>query len=149
MTTALETPKASPRTRVGLAAGLVGAVVVLAVVAAASILFGSRAIDLGRAAETDLTVILDMRVPRTVLGVLVGAALAVGGALLQGVARNPLADPGVLGINAGAAVAVVGGILLVGAQTAGAYVWFAFLGAATATVLVYGIASFGREGRSR
>ena len=60
--------------------------------------------------------------------------------------RNPLADPGIMGINAGAAVAVVTAIMLFGVQTAGGYVWFAFAGAGIATVLVYGIASFGREG---
>ncbi|MET1015590.1 MAG: iron chelate uptake ABC transporter family permease subunit [Leifsonia flava] len=132
--------------RVGLAAGLVIAVVALALACLASVAIGSRVIDPFNGSATDLSVVLDMRIPRTILGVLAGAALALGGTLLQGVARNPLADPGIMGINAGAAVAVVVAIVLFGSQTSTASVWFAFLGAGIATVLVYLIASFGREG---
>jgi iron complex transport system permease protein len=85
-------------------------------------------------------------VPRTLLAVVVGAALGLGGTILQGVTRNPLADPGIMGINAGAAAAIVTGVLVVGTVGLSTYVWFAFLGAGVATVAVYGIASFGREG---
>jgi iron complex transport system permease protein len=98
------------------------------------------------APSADLAVLRDMRLPRTILAIAVGAALALGGALLQGVARNPLADPGIMGINSGAAAAVVAGVLAVGALPIGATVWLAFAGAAIATVLVYGIASVGRDG---
>ena len=129
-----------------VAGGLILSVLALLAVCAASVLLGSRTINTAALAQTDLTVILDMRVPRTVLGLLAGAALAVSGTLLQGVARNPLADPGIMGINAGAAVAVVTGILVLGRQATGASVWLAFLGAGAATALVYTIASFGREG---
>ena len=65
---------------------------------------------------------------------------------MQGVTRNPLADPGLLGINAGAALFVVLGISIVGLTTLTAYVWLGFAGAAIATVLVYAVASLGREG---
>lgn len=92
------------------------------------------------------TVVREMRVPRTLLGVTVGAALGLSGAILQGITRNPLADPGIMGINAGAATAMVLGIVLLGTQTVGTYIWLSFLGAGAATVLVYGVASFGREG---
>jgi iron complex transport system permease protein len=129
-----------------IAGGLLLSAGALLVVCVASVMLGSRTINIGDLAESDLTVILDMRLPRTVLGVLAGAALAVSGTLLQGVARNPLADPGIMGINAGAAVAVVTGILVLGDQAAGANVWLAFLGAGAATAAVYTIASFGREG---
>ena len=84
--------------------------------------------------------------PRTLLGISVGVALGLGGTILQGVTRNPLADPGILGINAGAAAAIVLGATLLGAAPMGVHVWLAFAGAGIATVLVYGIASLGREG---
>ena len=84
--------------------------------------------------------------PRTLIGIFAGAALGLSGAILQGVTRNPLADPGIMGINAGAAAFIVFGIMVLGTQSIGAYIWFAFAGAGFATVVVYAIASFGREG---
>ena len=68
------------------------------------------------------------------------------GAIMQGVTRNPLADPGLLGINSGAALFVVLGISIFGFTTLTAYVWLGFAGAAVATVLVYAVAALGREG---
>jgi iron complex transport system permease protein len=87
----------------------------------------------------------DIRVPRTVLGIVVGAALGVAGALMQALTRNPLADPGLLGVNAGASTAVVIALSLGVAGAAGS-VWFAFLGAAVVSVAVYAIGSAGRGG---
>ena len=87
-----------------------------------------------------------MRVPRTLLGVAGGVALGVSGAILQGMTRNPLADPGIMGINAGAAAAIVTAIAVLGIHGMGAYIWLAFVGAGIAVGVVYGIASFGREG---
>ena len=66
--------------------------------------------------------------PRTLLGILVGAALGVAGAILQGVTRNPLADAGIMGINSGAAAFVVFAITVLGVRGVGVYVWFAFAG---------------------
>lgn len=86
------------------------------------------------------------RVPRTVLGLLVGAALGLAGAIMQGLTRNPLADPGLLGVSSGASLFVVLGIAWFGLSTLSQYVWVAFLGAAVASLLVYGIGSMGREG---
>lgn len=143
------------RLRITLAAGLVLAIGLLVVVSLASVALGSRAVSPSTLlhaftafdpGNTDHTVVREMRVPRTLLGLAVGAALGLSGALLQGVARNPFADPGIMGINAGAAVAIVLAVLVLGVQSASTYVWFAFAGAGLATVLVYGIASFGREG---
>ena len=74
------------------------------------------------------------RIPRTVLAVLVGAALALAGATMQAMTRNPLADPGLFGINAGASVAVLTAVTVFGITGASGFVWFAFLGAAVAAV---------------
>ncbi|NJP67048.1 FecCD family ABC transporter permease [Streptomyces spiramenti] len=88
----------------------------------------------------------DLRVPRTVLGLLVGAALAVSGALMQGLTRNPLADPGLLGVNAGAGFAVALAVAVLGVTRVEDYLFFAFAGAVAATAAVYAIASQGRAG---
>jgi iron complex transport system permease protein len=151
-TATLRTPRRAP----ALGAGLVVLAGVLALVAFLSITLGSRSIGLGEVlgALADLrsdgtmtsTVTLDLRVPRTLLGVLVGAALGAAGAILQGVTRNPLADAGIMGVNQGAAVAVVFAIMVLGLRGVGAYVWFAFAGAIAAIVLVHAVASLGREG---
>ena len=159
--TLLETRPASretaPRHRpgAGLTAGLVLLVGVLLVTCFCSITLGSRGVgmptiwkaftdfDPGSASQT---VIREMRVPRTLIGVLAGAALGLSGVILQGVTRNPLADPGIMGINAGAAAFIVFGIMVMGVNGVIGYVWLAFIGAGVATVTVYGIASFGREG---
>ncbi|MEU0837480.1 iron ABC transporter permease [Streptomyces sp. NPDC005969] len=91
-------------------------------------------------------VIRQMRVPRTLIGLMVGAALALAGTVLQGITRNPIADPGILGISQGASVGVVLAIAFAGIHTLAGYVWFAFAGAAIASVAVYAIASRGRGG---
>lgn len=143
------------RSGAGLSVGLVVAVGVLALMAFVSVTIGARGIGLGTiwTAFTDYdsgsaaqTVIREMRVPRTVLGLLVGAALGLSGAILQGVTRNPLADPGIMGINAGAACALVVGVMVLDGLSLATGIWFAFAGAGLATVVVYGVASFGREG---
>lgn len=95
-------------------------------------------------ANDDHAIIMALRVPRTLLGLLVGAALGLSGALIQALTRNPLADPGILGVNAGAAFAVTIGVGFFGVGTISGYVWFAFAGAIGATVLVYAVGSVGR-----
>ena len=136
------------------AAWLLVAVVVLALLAGASLATGARGVPLETVwqaltafdpANGDHAVV-HARIPRTVLGVLAGAALGLAGAAMQGVARNPLADPGIMGVNAGAALAVVTGIYVFGVGSLSGYIWFAFLGAAAAAVVVYLIASLGRDG---
>lgn len=135
--------------------GLVVALVVLAIVTLLSIAFGSKPIPLGGVFEAlfsydaginDHLVVRSLRVPRTALGLVVGAALGIAGAVMQGITRNPLADPGILGIEAGASLAVVLGISLLGMGSLGAYVWLAFLGAGAASVVVYALGSLGRGG---
>ena len=130
-------------------------VVALAGVCFVSITLGSRSITLMTIwdaftsydpTSASQTVVREMRVPRTLLGLSAGAALGLSGAILQGVTRNPLAEPGIMGINTGAAAFIVFGIMVLGTQQLSTYIWFGFLGAAVATVMVYTIASFGREG---
>jgi iron complex transport system permease protein len=84
------------------------------------------------------------RVDRTILGIAVGAALGVSGALIQALTRNPLADPGILGVNAGAGFAVVLGVALIGITRIEQYLPLAFVGALLASAVVYLIASGGR-----
>lgn len=131
------------------------ALVVTAAVALASVAWGARWVgwsEIVSAFAGDETGIaqaaVQKRVPRTLLALLVGAALGLSGAVMQGVTRNPLADPGILGVTNGAALAVVTGIAFFGLTSPTAYVWVAIAGAAAAAVLVYGIGSLGRGGAS-
>jgi iron complex transport system permease protein len=96
--------------------------------------------------EFDHLIIQTVRLPRVLSGLVVGAALAVAGAIMQGLTRNPLADGGLLGINSGAAFAVVLGVFLLGNPSLSAYAVFAFIGAGTAAVVVYMLGSMGRGG---
>jgi iron complex transport system permease protein len=82
-------------------------------------------------------IVWDQRLPRTVIGLLTGAAFALAGALIQALTRNPLADSGILGVNAGAGLAVTVGVGVLGISSINQYIWFSFLGAAATTVLVY------------
>lgn len=141
--------------RTTLVLGLVGCVVLLVLVSLLSIAIGSKQIPLSTVidalrhyneSDTDHVIVRSLRVPRTLIGLMVGAALGLSGALMQGVTRNPLADPGILGVNGGAALFVVGGIYWFGLSSLTSYVWLAFLGAAAASVAVYFLGSMGREG---
>lgn len=86
------------------------------------------------------------RVPRTITALLVGAALGISGAVMQGVTRNPLGDPQILGVNAGASLAVVLGIVFLGLTGTFGYIWFAMVGGSVAAVFVYSVGSLGRGG---
>lgn len=138
-----------------LGLGLLLLCAALLAVAALSITTGTRAIPLETVwqaltaydpTSTEHRIIWDLRLPRTAVGLMVGTALGVAGAVLQGATRNPLADPSILGINAGAALAVVLGVALFGITQLSLYVWLAFIGAGTAMLIVYAVASLGREG---
>ncbi len=91
-------------------------------------------------------VVLTQRLPRTIIAVVAGAALAIAGTLMQGLTRNPLADPGLLGLNAGASLAVLLSIVVLGWSNPAIYVWAAVLGAILAAAIVYGIAARGGGG---
>lgn len=138
-------PAAPPTRRALRAAGLLLALCVLLLVCVASIAVGAKSISpadvwhgLFHASGTDNDVIVtDVRLPRTVLGLLVGAALGLAGAVMQALTRNPLAEPGLLGVNAGASAAVVSAISFLGVTSLTGYVWFAFAGAAVVSVAVY------------
>lgn len=93
-------------------------------------------------------IVLDYRVPRTLLAVLVGAALGAAGALIQAITRNPLADPGILGVSAGAYLTVVVGAAFFGVTTTLGQVWWALAGALVTSVGVYLIGTAGRQGGS-
>jgi iron complex transport system permease protein len=92
------------------------------------------------------TVVRSLRVPRTAVGLAIGASLAVAGAVMQGVTRNPLADPFILGVSSGSSFALVTVIFYFGLTQATQYVWFAFAGALAASSLVFIIGSAGRDG---
>lgn len=92
----------------------------------------------------DAAIVRDVRVPRAVLGLLVGAALGLSGAVMQALTRNPLADPGLLGVNMGAAAAIVSAIAFFGITSPTGYVWFALLGAAGTATVVYVLGAAGR-----
>jgi iron complex transport system permease protein len=134
---------------------LTGAVVMLLALIALSLLVGARTIAPAVVWEAlvhpdtslaDHSVVLTQRIPRTVIGIVAGGALALAGTLMQGLTRNPLADPGLLGVNAGAAVAVLLAITVWGVTTPSGFVWFAFLGAAAAAVVVAVIGARGPDG---
>jgi iron complex transport system permease protein len=139
------------RGRYGLLLGLAVCGVVLVVCLLASVRFGAARIgtwDVISAftaydGSQDDLIVRTLRVPRALIAALVGASLAVAGAIIQGLTRNPLADPGILGIEAGAAFAVVVSVFLLGVSSLTTYALFAFLGAAVAAVVVYSLGTLG------
>jgi iron complex transport system permease protein len=150
------------RSRPLLAAAVAAPLAVLVI--ALAVAFGPAHITLGEVAATLArrllhphggdphawreTVIVSVRLPRALIGFVVGGGLALAGAALQGLFRNPLADPGILGISSGAAL---GAVLTIYGGVAGHAVWVlplgAFAGAAIEAILVFAIA--GRQGRGR
>lgn len=101
----------------------------------------------GARGTTEL-LIIERRVPRALLAIVVGGALGLAGVVMQALTRNPLADPGLLGVNAGAYTAVVFGSAVMGTMLGMAHVWLAMLGALVTAVVVYGIGTSGRMGGS-
>lgn len=137
---------------------VVVAVVAVGVSVVLSLSFGSRPVSLaeigeglaawvrGETAEGIGAIAVQQRIPRTVLAVIAGAALALSGALMQAITRNPIADPGILGVNTGAALAVVCGIAFLGITSTFEYLWLALLGASLAAIFVYTVGSIGAGG---
>ena len=147
--------------RSGNARRLTGLLVVLLICAGtASLSSGASDTSLGQAlrdlmagqgiAARDRIVLWDIRLPRLVMGGLIGAALAVSGALLQGLFRNQLADPGIVGVSAGAGLGAVAAIVLGGVLPFALGAWLvpmaAFAGAWASTMLLYRVAT--RQGRT-
>jgi iron complex transport system permease protein len=132
--------------------GLALATALLAVTCVASLAIGTENVGLSTVWSAvvdyrdvgDQWIIHDLRVPRTVLALLVGLALGLSGTLIQAVGRNPLADAEILGINSGAALFVVSAIAFLGLQGIWTYIWFAFAGALFAMLVVYLVGMTGR-----
>ncbi|MFC5065131.1 FecCD family ABC transporter permease [Actinomycetospora atypica] len=160
-TSAAPAPARSRRSR--RAAGLVVGTLALVVAVLASLAVGSRGIAPGHVLDVllepalrfgdpsdprsvDAVVVLDQRLPRTLLGLAAGIALGAAGALMQALTRNPLADPGVLGITWGASAAIVLGIVGFGVASVTGYVWFSLVGSAVVAVVVYLLGQSGRSG---
>jgi len=134
---------------------LVTAVVLLAVVAVLGLRYGSLPITTADAidalfnysgASYEQTVVRFLRLPRVIIGLGVGAALAVSGAAMQAATRNPLADPSILGVNAGAAFGIVTAVYFGRLTHPLHFVWFAFAGGLAAAALVYAISTVGAGG---
>jgi iron complex transport system permease protein len=140
----------------GRAIGLLAAFGVLVLLCLLSVWLGSKEISFGAVwqvlwhddGSADAVIIHSVRLPRTLLAVLVGAGLGLAGCVMQALTRNPLADPGLLGVSAGAAFAIVFSITVLGVSSAYGYIWFAFAGALVATTVVYYLGTRGRAGSS-
>lgn len=139
------------RTRFRLA--MFSGALLLGLLSVASLFVGVRPISQGEvlraflsfdATSFDAVVIRDYRLPRTLLGLLAGAAFGVSGALIQAMTRNPLADPGILGVNAGATFGITLAVWLFDLQSTWCTLSSAFLGALVVTAGVYAIGASGR-----
>ncbi|WP_320069823.1 iron chelate uptake ABC transporter family permease subunit [Micromonospora sp. RTGN7] len=126
---------------------LLGSVALLVVAAGASLAVGARAVAVVEvwraltdpAGTADHLVVRDIRLPRTILGVCVGAALGAAGVLIQTLTRNPLAEPGILGVTAGAGFAINLGVLAGVAGSQSGQLVLAVAGSAVAAVVVYAV----------
>ncbi|MFE6889394.1 FecCD family ABC transporter permease [Streptomyces sp. NPDC057694] len=135
---------ATGRARPPLAAGLALGLALLAGAVALSLSVGTEHISpsdvwsalFSPSGSRDDNIVRELRLPRTLIGVAVGAALGLAGGVMQTLTRNPLADPGLLGVNAGASAAVVTAIGVLGITSFTGYLWFALAGAAVAATAV-------------
>ncbi|WP_264211203.1 FecCD family ABC transporter permease [Leisingera thetidis] len=155
--TSLAPPPALTRAglrRLWLAAAVLG----LAALCAAALRLGVRpvgwsavwtALTAFDAGNADHIVVRHMRLPRLGGALLAGAALGLAGALMQGLTRNPLADPGLLGINGGAALGVALCVLVLGITDPAEFVWMALGGALASSVLVFLLGGGSRAGTLR
>jgi iron complex transport system permease protein len=134
--------------------GLLVCLGVLAAVCVLSIALGTRTVSAQTVWDAffhytdtdDQSIVRDLRVPRTVLGLLAGVAFGLSGAVIQAVTRNPLADTQILGINSGAGLFVVFAVGVLGLTSLSQYLWFGFAGVAFALTLVYLLGAAGRAG---
>ncbi|MEH1167782.1 iron chelate uptake ABC transporter family permease subunit [Micromonospora sp. CPCC 205539] len=133
-------------------AGLVAGVVALLAAVALSIAVGSRSVGLSTVWQVlwhddgspSAVIVHQLRLPRTLLGIGVGAALGLAGTVMQSLTRNPLAEPGLLGVTLGASTGVVLAVAFLGVGSATGYVWFAIVGAGLTSVAVFALGGSGR-----
>ncbi|SFT28155.1 iron ABC transporter permease [Paenibacillus sp. BC26] len=134
--------------------GLIACFVLLVLGMSGSIIFGTSNISLHTIMESytayngsqEHLIIQTARMPRALIAAFAGASLAVAGALMQGITRNPLASPSLFGINAGAAFFIVVSSAFFGATSLGTFATLAFVGAAFTALLVYILGSIGNDG---
>ena len=161
MTLLAANTRRAPASRAGARPRVVALVIGLALLVVTVILslaFGSRPVSVTEVVDGVTTwlrgqtpteigaLAVQSRIPRTALAMLAGAALAISGALMQAITRNPLADPGILGVNTGAALAVVIGIAFFGLADTWGYLSLALIGAGLTAVFVYFVGSVGAGG---
>lgn len=133
---------------------LVSSMFILLMCILASLAFGARFVNfpdvidiLIHSKKTSLIeIVVHERIPRTVFGIIAGAALGVSGTLMQAITRNPIADPSILGVNTGASLFVVSGMAFLHIGSLSQYIWLALIGAAVTSLFVYGIGSLGYGG---
>ncbi len=133
---------------------LVSSMFILLMCILASLAFGARFVNfpdvidiLIHSKKTSLIeIVVHERIPRSVFGIIAGAALGVSGTLMQAITRNPIADPSILGVNTGASLFVVSGMAFLHIGSLSQYIWLALIGAAVTSLFVYGIGSLGYGG---
>lgn len=134
--------------------GLIAALLLLAAFMLASVMFGVNHYSWSSIisayiqfdGSNEHIIIQTARVPRALIAAVVGGSLAVAGALMQAITRNPLASPSLFGVNAGAAFAIILSVSLFDASGLKQFTWIAFLGAAVSSAAVYFLGSIGRDG---
>ncbi|RBW68037.1 FecCD family ABC transporter permease [Bacillus taeanensis] len=141
-------------TNAGKTGGIFIGIIFVLLLMFASIIFGFTNITLNMVIESytnfngsnEHIIIQETRIPRAVIAAAVGGSLAVSGAIMQGLTRNPLASPSLFGVNAGASFFIVIAVTFFSLSSLSAFKWFAFGGAALASVIVYLLGSLGRDG---
>ncbi|MBD2448913.1 iron ABC transporter permease [Nostoc sp. FACHB-152] len=147
-------PRRIKKPQISPLVGLIFGLILLLIVLVYSVTLGAAEISLDEILASFVSfdssynhlVIQTVRLPRSLIAVFVGSALAVAGALMQGLTRNPLADPGILGIESGAALAVVVTIFVFGSSSVSVLTLVAFVGAGATAMLVYCLGSLGKGG---
>ncbi|MCM3095450.1 FecCD family ABC transporter permease [Priestia megaterium] len=135
---------------------LIGALLVFIIMFGYSMVFGAADISIkdvwlalsSSSVNEQISIIRDIRLPREIAAVFVGAALSVSGAIMQGMTRNPLADPGLLGLTSGANAALAVTIAFIPSVNYLGITIACFIGAAVGAILVFGIAAIKRGGFS-
>lgn len=128
--------------------------IILILASMLSITYGAKSVGfadimdaiMGRNTDAYNVNVVQARIPRTIFGIIAGAALSVSGVLMQTITRNPIADPSILGVNTGASLFIVIGITFFNIQSKVSYISLAFVGAMIVAIIVYKLASMGYGG---